>query len=125
MSFKPEHFIVWGELPVTNLEKSIDFYQAVFKTELRIDDTGPQKIAMFVAADGDGGVAGHLYEGKPPASGTGPTLHFIVPDQLEDAMARVTEAGGKVVSDPIGIPPGRFAYAEDLDGNSIGLFVFN
>ena len=35
---------------------------------------------------------------------------------------RVWEAGGKVVSDPISIPDGRFAYTLDPDGNSFGLF---
>ena len=125
MTFKPEHSVVWSELPVTDLDKAVGFYQTVLKTELRIDDTGPQKIAMFLTSDEDKGVAGHLYEGKPAASGTGPTIHFLAPDALEDAMARVQEAGGKVVSDPISIPPGRFAYAEDPDGNSIGLFVFH
>ncbi len=31
-------------------------------------------------------------------------------------------AGGTVVSDVISIPPGRFIYAKDLDGNSVGFF---
>jgi predicted enzyme related to lactoylglutathione lyase len=34
----------------------------------------------------------------------------------------VVPAGGKVVSDPIAIPAGRFAYCLDPDGNSFGLF---
>ncbi len=43
-------------------------------------------------------------------------------DSLEAGMARCFDAGGQVVSPIIEIPPGRFAYAKDLDGNSIGLF---
>ena len=47
---------------------------------------------------------------------------IAVPD-LEAARDRVAEAGGKVVMpDPVDIPPGRFVYVEDSEGNSIGLF---
>ena len=68
------------------------------------------------------GVAGHLYPGKPAPEGTGSTVHFAVPDSLEKTLERVGSAGGKVVSDPIAIPVGRFAYALDPDGNSLGIF---
>ena len=37
-------------------------------------------------------------------------------------MDRVVENGGKVISDIVTIPAGRFAYCLDPDGNSIGLF---
>jgi predicted enzyme related to lactoylglutathione lyase len=32
------------------------------------------------------------------------------------------KAGGTAISPDIEIPPGKFFYAKDLDGNSIGLF---
>ena len=63
-----------------------------------------------------------LIPGKPAPDGTGPTIHLACPDTLEDALERVTKAGGRVVSDPISIPAGRFAYCLDPDGNSIGVF---
>ena len=66
-------------------------------------------------------VGGHLYPGKPAADG-GNTIHIALPDSLEAGIERCKAAGGEVVSPPIQIPPGRFAYAKDLDGNSIGLF---
>lgn len=121
MSFKPDHFTVWFELPVTDLGKSITFYNDVFQTELIKEDMGPNPIAMFPVQEG--GRAGHLYPGKPPAKGTGATVHLAVPDTLEATMERLVTAGGEVVSDPIAIPVGRFAYCLDLDGNSIGLFT--
>ena len=66
-------------------------------------------------------VGGHIYPGTP-ARENGPTLHFAVPDTLEAASSRCWEAGGTVKGDPIAIPAGRFQYALDPDGNSIGLF---
>ena len=121
MSFTPEHFTVWAEIPATDLDRAVAFYSQVFDTELTKDDSGPNPVAMFPTST-PGGVAGHLYPGKPAADGAGPTIHLACPDNLEDSLARVTEAGGKVLSDPIAIPPGRFAYCLDTEGNSISIF---
>jgi len=121
MSFTPQNFTVWAEIPVTDLDRAIAFYSRVFDTELKKDDTGPNPLATFPTADRQS-VAGHLYPGKPAADGTGPTIHLACPDRLEDALARVEDAGGRVLSEVITIPPGRFAYCQDPDGNSIGIF---
>ena len=121
MSFTPEHFAVWTEIPVTDLDKAIAFYNTVFKTALKKEETGPNPMAMFPTTNGKG-VAGNLYPGKPAPSGSGPTIHLASPDMLEAALGRVSEAGGRVLSDPISIPAGRFAYCQDPDGNSIGIF---
>ena len=123
MSFSPPNAVVWSEIPVTDMEKAMAFYAAVFDYDMKLDESGPNPMAMFPASDdATQGVHGHLYPGKPAQPGTGPTLHLAVPGKLEDAMERFDAAGGKVVSPPIAIPPGRFAYGLDPDGNSIGLF---
>lgn len=122
MSFVPQNFTAWVEIPVTDLGKSRAFYDTVFKTELLLDESGPNPIALFPTAE-RGGVAGHLYPGKPAGDGSGPTIHLSCPDTLEATIARFQKAGGKMVSPPITIPAGHFAYGLDLDGNSIGLFA--
>ena len=120
MTFVPEHFTIWTEIPVTDLDKAITFYNEVFQTELTLVTDGPNDFAMFPVREN--GRAGHLYPGKPAARGTGPTIHLACSDTLEDTMERFSKAGGEVISDPIAIPAGRFAYGIDPDGNSIGLF---
>jgi hypothetical protein len=57
-------------------------------------------------------------------SENGPTIHLVVPDTLDAARARLTgrRHGWCRLSPDIEIPPGKFFYAKDLDGNSIGLF---
>ncbi|MBV0913083.1 VOC family protein [Anianabacter salinae] len=116
-----DHPVCWTEIPVTDLSAAQAFYSKVFGFEFFTDDTGPNPVAMIRTKD-DNGVAGHLYPGKPAPDGAGPTVHFVVESTLEDAITRCTDAGGTVLSPAITIPPGRFAYALDLDGNSIGLF---
>ncbi len=120
MTYKPEHPVVWTEIPVTDMDAATEFYRKAMDYEITVDTAGPNPVGM-IAASGQQGVSGHLYPGKP-GKGAGPTLHLAVPGTLEEAMDKWVAAGGTRVSDPIRIPPGRFAYAEDPDGNSIGLF---
>jgi uncharacterized protein len=121
MTTVPRSATVWAELPVTDLPRAMAFYGDLMGNPLTLDHTGPNLMANFTY-DEKGGTGGHLYPGKPAAPGTGPTVHLGIPGKLEDAIARCTKGGGQVVSPIITIPPGRFAYAMDPDGNSIGLF---
>lgn len=122
MSFTPGNAAVWFEIPVTDMARAKAFYGAVLQNELTDQEGGPNPMAVF-ASKGDGAVAGHLYPGKPAGSGSGPTVHLAVAAPLEDALRRLTDNGGKVLSPVIEIPAGRFAYCLDPDGNSIGLFT--
>ena len=122
MSFTPENFTVWTEIPVTDLDRAIIFYDKVFNTALKKDESGPQPMAIFQTSN-ENGVAGHLYEGKPAGDGAGPTIHMASPDTVEAALERVKTAGGKVLSDIITIECGQFAYCLDPDGNSIGIYA--
>ena len=124
MSFSPANAVVWSEIPVTDLDRGMAFYSKVFGYELKVDNSCPNPIAFIPTKDADG-VAGHLYPGKPASDGTGPTIHFEVPDTLEATADRCKAAGGTLIHEPITIPPGRFQYATDPDGNSIGLFEAN
>jgi hypothetical protein len=122
MTFIPPHASVWFEIPVTDLEKSKAFYGAVLQNALEDQTMGPNLMSHFQPANGPG-ASGHLYVGKPSSDGSGNTIHLASPEPLEEALVRVSEHGGKVISDIVTIPAGRFAYCLDLDGNSFGLFT--
>jgi uncharacterized protein len=121
----PHSAVVWAEIPVTDLPRAMAFYASLLGHPLTLDETGPNPIAMFAYDDPAGGTGGHLYPGKPAVAGSGPTVHLGLPGTVEAAMELCTKGGGRVVSPVITIPPGRFAYATDPDGNSIGLFEAN
>lgn len=123
MAFQPEDFLVWGEIPVSDLEESLRFYSTVTGAELEVEKGGPNPVVMIQPSDKAKGVGLHLYPGKPAQDGNGPTLHLAAEGTLEQVMLRVTNAGGQVISDPIQIPAGRFFYAKDPDGNSVGFFA--
>lgn len=121
----PDNSVVWFEIPVTDMKRAKAFYNAVLKTDLQQDDSGPNPLAMFPVNDMNTGTSGHIYPGKPAANGAGNTIHLLAPEPLEESLERLKANGGKVVSDIVTIPPGRFAYCLDPDGNSIGLFTRN
>jgi len=116
-----ENRIVWAEIPAADMDRAMAFYSAVLGTALTKEDAGPNPIAMLPDARGKG-TSGHVYPGTPAPSGTGPTVHLAVDFPLEEAMARIRDAGGNVVSDVVTIPAGSFFYATDTEGNSVGLF---
>jgi hypothetical protein len=120
MAHTPDNPVVWTELPVTDLAAAVAFYNAVLGTRMEIDTSGPNPMAVIPGAKD--AVAGHLYPGTPAPKGSGPTVHLAVPDTVEAAMERCRAAGGEVDGTIIPLPMGRFAYAKDPDGNSIGLF---
>jgi predicted enzyme related to lactoylglutathione lyase len=122
MGFTPEHFVCWAEIPVTDMEKGMAFYSAVTGADVELDNSGPNPMANLRPKDMMNGVGGHLYPGKPAVQGEGPTIHLMAEGKLEDVIDRVKAAGGQVVSPAITIPPGRFFYAIDPFGNSVGFF---
>lgn len=111
--------VAWTEIPVTDLDAAEKFYSNVFGWKMQRDDTGPNAILNFTSDMMN--TSGHLYPGKPGA-GAGPTIHLAAPKTVEDAADRVAKAGGTVMGPIVEIPVGRFQYAADPEGNSIGLF---
>lgn len=114
--------LVWTEIPVTDLDRAMAFYGTILGEPLKRDDSGPNPMAMLPYSGELGVASGHLYPGKPAPKGEGTTVHLAVPFELDDAMARIGEAGGEIVSDVITIPAGSFFYAIDTEGNSLGIF---
>jgi hypothetical protein len=120
MTQKP--VLVWSEIPVTDLPRSCAFYASVFGYKMEIDESGPNPMAVL---NGEmDAPAGNLYPGNPAAAGSGPTLHLALApgDTVEAACERVEAGGGSVPGPLVEMPFGRWSYATDPDGNSIGLF---
>ncbi|NKW71862.1 VOC family protein [Rhodobacteraceae bacterium R_SAG10] len=113
--------VVWSAIPVSDMDASIAFYNAVFNYSMTINTDGPNPTAWFPSQDSPS-AHGHIYPGKSAAADHGITLHLAIPGKLEYAIQRCKDAGGEVTSPIVAIPPGRFTYARDLDGNSLGLF---
>lgn len=116
-----KHNIVWFDVPVLDLDRSIRFYAAVLGapvTKMAVRD-----MTMGMLSTTDGGSMGCLVateDFRPSADGI--MVYFDVDGRLRDAVAQVRAHGGTVQRDihPIG-EHGFRAEVLDSEGNCIAL----
>jgi len=107
---KPEKQIDYVELPMSDLNATKAFYQAVFGW--RFEDYGPGYISFF-----DGRVGGGFTtETQPPASGI---LLVIYTRDLSALQKAIRDAGGNIVKDTFSFPGGRRFHFTDPNGNEL------
>lgn len=120
-----QNAIGWFDIYVNDMDRAVDFYQAVFKQELEtIGDPTDSSVIMKsfptdMAAYGAGGALVKR-EGAGPVTG-GTIVYFGVEDCATEE-ARVSEAGGKVMNPKMSI--GEFGFVSvcmDSEGNLFGL----
>ena len=122
MSFTPTNFTVWAEIPVRDLDRGMAFYVAATGGMLDRVEMGGDAVAVFRVADRTAGISANLFVGEPGPSDRRPVIYLDVEGRLEDAIARTAAAGGRILSEIVPIPAGRYVQVADPDGNRIGLF---
>ena len=106
--------VVHFEIGCKDITKTQAFYEKLF--DWKIAQQGP---AAMIAAE-PGGITGHI-----TALGHEPEHYTIFYVQVDDVRAYLKKAntlGGKMLVPPIEIPPGTFAWLQDPDGNTVGLW---
>lgn len=117
--------IGWVEIPVSDMERAIKFYEAVFGYKLKRNQLGPLDMAWFPSHDDAKGAAGSLVKHefyKPSPDGV--LVYFTSPtSDLESDLAKVEPAGGKIVvpKKPISAEYGYIAVISDTEGNRIAI----
>ena len=114
--------VVWFEVPVLDIKRAQNFYQAVFGYELSATQMGPMAMAMFPMNQGAVGAAGSLVQGESYIpSHAGPVLYFSVED-IEGTLKKISAYGGKTLTPKTGIGEyGFIAHFEDTEGNRLAL----
>lgn len=111
--------INWFELPTTDLNRAIDFYNQVLDADLQTMEMGPTIMAFFPSTEQ--GVGGALVYGdgnKPSAEGT--LAYLNGGDDLETRLSRVEAAGGKVLTPKTSIGENGFiGIFMDTEGNRV------
>jgi uncharacterized protein len=114
--------INWFDIPATNYERAVRFYESVLGTKLIQENMLGAQMAIFPAKPGEATGAIMARAGVTPgASGT--TIYLKAGRDLAVPLARVEAAGGKVVFPKTFIKEGfgYFAIMIDTEGNSVGL----
>jgi predicted enzyme related to lactoylglutathione lyase len=107
------HRIDYLEFPVTDLAAAKRFYGAVFGWSF--EDYGPD-YASFHDGRLNGGFSKEL---KVFAGGPLPILYSR---DLEATLARVREAGGRILKDVFSFPGGRRFHFADPSGNELAVW---
>jgi predicted enzyme related to lactoylglutathione lyase len=108
--------ICYIEIPATDIQRSADFYGAVFGWKVR--QRGDGKLAFDDAA---GAVSGTWVTGRPPAVVPG-LLVYIMVESAADSCEKVVANGGEIVQPIGGDAPEITARFRDPGGNIIGLY---
>lgn len=110
------------EIPVTDLDRAVRFYTAVFEVGLERTVIDGYDMALFPLDPDAPGAGGALARGDVYVPGkAGPVLYFSVPD-IDDVLARATTLGAKVLYEKKSIGEnGYVAEIEDSEGNRVAL----
>ncbi|WP_374128082.1 VOC family protein [Sphingomonas sp. 28-62-11] len=119
---KPSNPIAYVEIPVTDLDRAVAFYTAVFGFALERQTIDGYDMALFPAAEGATGASGALVKGDVYVPGkTGPIVYFGVAD-IDAVIARAKAHGAKILYDKKDVGAfGFVAEIEDSEGNRIAL----
>ncbi len=117
----------WFEIPVSDMERAIRFYEEVFNFKIQRNQMGPLDMGWFPWTDGDGpGAAGSLVKHpdfyKPSVDGT--LVYFTAHSgDLSNELGRVEGAGGQVIQGKTQISEdiGYMALFIDTEGNRVAL----
>jgi uncharacterized protein len=105
--------VVHFEIGCKESKKTQDFYASLFGW--KIQQAGPA--AMI---DTGGAVTGHITElGHEPFHYT---IFYVEVDDVQACLDKATALGGKMLVPPIDIPTGKFAWMQDPEGNTVGLW---
>jgi len=106
--------VVHFEIGCRNLQKTQDFYAQLF--DWKMQPMGP---AAMIAGE-TGGIAGHM-----SALGHEPhhyTIFYVEVDDVGAYLKKAEGLGGKTLVPPVKIPTGTFAWMQDPEGNTVGLW---
>lgn len=112
--------ISWVEIPATDMERAINFYNALLGLDLKLLDFGEEKMACF---PNDEGAISQSPGFKPSKNGVLVSLNMA--DNLDAALRTVQEKGGSVLKQKTRIEAegrGYFAIFVDCEGNRMGLY---
>ena len=116
--------VTWFDLPAKDINRAVKFYNDVLGVGLEVIDF--QGISMAMFTDNPELTGGAIVESEYNApSDTGTTIYFVV-DDVEETLAKVEEAGGKIVMPKTQISEeyGFYGHLIDSEGNKVGLHSY-
>ena len=115
-----QKLISWVEIPAVDFDRAVEFYNSVFKLNLKKEDFGQEKMACL--PNGEGAIS-YAPNFKPSKNGI--MVSLTVADTIEATIQRIETNGGNILQSKTKIEAeGRdyFAICTDSEGNKIGIY---
>ena len=121
--------VVHFEMPYDNQDRVAKFYTEAFGWKMQKFGEGMGNYITAATAETDenrmikkpGAINGGFFPKKPDWPAQYPSVVIGV-DDIKDAMKKVTNAGGKVLGEPIMIPGiGHYVSFTDTEGNRVSI----
>ncbi len=110
------------EIPVSDMDRAIKFYSAIFGFDFILDNIDNLEMALFPFSEDNSGITGALVKGdiyKPSKEGA---LIYFNTENIDEVLKKVNENGSKTLYSKTSI--GEYGYVaefEDSEGNRIAL----
>src|SRR5262245_6953381 len=120
--------VVHFEMPYDNRERLAKFYGSAFGWRLQMlgEDMGSYVVATTTETDESGtkrpgAINGGFFPKRPDWPAQHPSVVIAV-DDIQQAIKKVTDAGGKVLGEPMEIPGvGQYVSFTDTEGNRVSM----
>ena len=111
------------EIPVTNMQRAIKFYESVFGSEFSKENIHGNEMALFPFNGKNSGITGALAKGEIYKPSTSGTLIYLSTEDIEKTLEKVKSHGGIILFPKTAA--GEYGYVaefKDVEGNRIALF---
>jgi len=117
--------VSYFEIPVADMDRAIDFYEAVFSISLERTVIDGLDMALFPFDENGRGVSGALAKGDSYVpSRSGPRVYFSV-ESIDETLGQAISKGGRVAYPKTSVGDFWVAEFEDSEGNQIALSSAN
>ncbi|HEX9372288.1 MAG TPA: VOC family protein [Roseiflexaceae bacterium] len=118
---------VWIEIPVKDLDRALQFYQAVFglqEAEIAADDVRRTTVLASTTPEGGAGISlNQTHNFEPSDKGT--LVYFDASEDVTSHLSRVTQAGGRIIEPKTSMgEAGYYATILDTEGNQLALYSY-
>ncbi len=113
--------VSYFEIPVTDMDRAVEFYEAVFSVSLNRTTIDNHDMALFPFDENGTGISGALAKGDSYIpSNAGPRIYFFVED-IDEILSRAVSHGGRIAYKKTFTGAYWVAEFEDCEGNQIAL----
>ncbi len=119
---KTNNPVVYFEIPVTDMERALDFYRSVFGFAFEQQHIDGNEMALFPISEADHGISGALAKGEIYRPTTNGVLVYFNTEDIDRTLILATQHGGTVLYPKTDNGDlGFVAEFQDSEGNRIAL----